>query len=141
MTDLQGAIGTVQLKKLKSFIQERNKWAQFYINELKILDWLQTPTISDEYGHGWQSFVCMVDENKSPYSRNEIMKILEEKGISTRPGTHAVHMLGYYRSKYDIQVEQYPEAQKANDFSMAIPLHNSMEEDDFHYIVETLKSI
>lgn len=141
MTDLQGAIGEVQLRKLESFIAERNKWANFYKEQLKDLDWLILPTVPEGYRHGWQSFVCVVDEQKSPASRNEIMQILEEKGISTRPGTHAVHMLGYYADKYNIQPSDFPEAEKANNLSMSIPLHNRMSEDDFKYIVETLKAL
>lgn len=141
MTDLQGALGVVQLKRLRGFIKDREDGANFYRKELAQVDWIKTPEFGKDFVHGWQSFVCMIDETKAPMSRNEIMKFLEEKGISTRPGTHAVHMLGYYRSKYGIKAEHYPEARKANNFSMAIPLHNSMEEDDFYYIVETLKSI
>ncbi|MBT7659895.1 MAG: DegT/DnrJ/EryC1/StrS family aminotransferase, partial [Bacteroidetes bacterium] len=43
MTDLQGAIGEVQLKKLDTFIQERARWAAFYANELKVIPWIQVP--------------------------------------------------------------------------------------------------
>ena len=45
-------------------------------------------------------------KKKHPYSRNEIMERLQEAGISTRPGTHAVHMLGFYTDKYNIQPER-----------------------------------
>ncbi len=69
------------------------------------------------------------------------MQILEEKGISTRPGTHAVHMLGYYANKYDISADDFPEAKMANDLSMAIPLHNRMSSEDYEYVVQQLKSI
>lgn len=141
MTDLQGAIGVVQLGKLESFISERNKWAAFYESSFAELDWLQTPQVPEGSRHGWQSYVCVIDESKSLASRNEIMKILEEKGISTRPGTHAVHMLGYYANKYGIKAGDFPGAQKANDKSMSIPLHNRMSEEDFNYVVDTIKSL
>ena len=141
MTDLQGAVGTVQLKKLESLIAEREKWAGYYKEQLKDVSWLSLPECSDKYKHGWQSFVTLVDEQKSPYPRNKIMEKLQEKGISTRPGTHAVHMLDYYKKKYHLKPEDYPGAQIANNQSMAIPLHNRMAEDDFNYIVNALKSL
>ena len=45
--------------------------------------------------HAWQAYVCYVDPDKAPMTRNEIMENLQAKGIATRPGTHAVHMLGF----------------------------------------------
>jgi len=69
------------------------------------------------------------------------MEKLQKQGISTRPGTHAVHMLNYYAQKYNIQPSDYPGAQAANDLSMAIPLHNRMVAEDYHYVVAVLKSL
>ena len=141
MTDLQGAIGVVQLKKLDKFINERAKWADFYKRELASIPWLSLPNFSDDYKHGWQSFVLLIDEEKAPYSRNEIMERLQEVGISTRPGTHAVHMLGFYKEKYNIQPQDYPGAQTANDKSISIPLHNRMVKEDFEYLVKHIKKL
>jgi dTDP-4-amino-4,6-dideoxygalactose transaminase len=141
MTDLQGALGVVQLEKLDSFINEREKWAKYYIEKLKDVDWLKTPTFDKKYKHGWQSFVTFIDEKKSPHKRNEIMDLLQQKGISTRPGTHAIHMLGYYSKTFKIKKEDFYNSFLANDFSMSIPLHNKMVSEDYEYIVDAIKSI
>ena len=148
MTDLQAAVGIVQLSKLDWLIDERQKWAEYYNNELKNISWLRVPRISKEYKHGWQSYVCMVDpeiigagETKSRLSRNKVMSFLQERGISTRPGTHAVHILGYYSKKFGIKPQDFPNAYKANEYSIAIPLHNKMTKDDFEYVATTLKEI
>ncbi len=141
MTDLQGSVGLVQLTKLDSFIEERQKWAEFYNRELSDLAWLHTPSVPEGYKHGWQSYVCYVDESKSPMSRNDIMEYLQSKGISTRPGTHAVHMLGFYKEKFGISPDDYPNARDCDRFTMAIPLHNRMKSEDYQYIVETIKEL
>lgn len=141
MTDLQGALGSIQIDKLKRFIEERNKWANFYENALSKIDWIITPKVQEIYEHGWQSYVLMIDEKKSPYKRNEIMEILQQNGISTRPGTHAVHMLSFYKNHFQIGELDYPNAYNANQYSMSIPLHNLMVEDDYQYIVNTIKSL
>jgi len=141
MTDLQGAVGVVQIKKLDKFIDERQKWAEFYTSELKDVKWLRMPSQVAGFKHGWQSFVTFVDESKAPASRNEIMELLQQQGISTRPGTHAVHMLNFYKEKYELASEDYPGAMAANNYSMAIPLHNRMSEEDFKYVVSVIKSL
>jgi perosamine synthetase len=98
MTDLQAAIGLVQLKKLDQFIQERQYWANYYREHLASLRWLKPQAIPEYCSqHAWQAFVCYVDPNMAPKSRNEIMDNLQLKQIATRPGTHAVHLLSYYR--------------------------------------------
>ena len=64
MTDLQGALGIVQLKKLDRFIDERQKWADYYSGHLKDISWLRTPQVTAGYKHGWQSYVVFIDEQK-----------------------------------------------------------------------------
>ncbi|MEZ5017532.1 MAG: DegT/DnrJ/EryC1/StrS family aminotransferase [Flavipsychrobacter sp.] len=141
MTDLQGAVGVVQIKKLDTFIDERSKWAKFYHEQFKDIDWIRTPEYSDRYKHGWQSYVLFIDESKAPKSRNEIMEYLQSEGVSTRPGTHAVHMLGYYANTFGIKPEDYPGAYAANEYSMSIPLHNKMVEEDYQYVANLIKGL
>lgn len=141
MTDLQGAVGFVQLKKLQGFIEERNEWAAYYSKHLAGIDWLKTPVVPEGYKHGWQSYVTFIDESKSPMKRNEMMEVLQQKGIATRPGTHAVHMLGAYVERYGFKPQDFPGAFAADQYSMAIPLHNKMVKEDFDYIIAALKSL
>ena len=141
MTDLQGAVGLIQLPKLIEFIAERAKWAQFYREQLNGINWLRLPEEPENGRHGWQSFVTYVDPEKAPKSRNEIMEFLQQKGVSTRPGTHAVHMLGIYKQKYGFSRDDFPGARDCNDYTMAIPLHNRMTMEDYEYVVAALKEI
>jgi dTDP-4-amino-4,6-dideoxygalactose transaminase len=69
------------------------------------------------------------------------MELLQQKGISTRPGTHAVHMLGFYKNTFGIKPMDYPGAYACNEYSMSIPLHNRMVKEDFEYVVNTLSQI
>ncbi len=141
MTDLQGAIGVVQLKKLDKFIAERQKWADFYHKQLKSIDWLRMPVMPDLGVHAWQAFVTYVISDKAPVSRNEIMDQLQQLGVATRPGTHAVHLLNYYSERFSFKPDDYNGARDCDLNSMAIPLHNKMSRDDYEYIVETLRNI
>ena len=141
MTDLQASVGIVQLKKLDLFIDEREKWAKFYNEALKDIAWLRTPVVGSDYKHGWQSYVIYIDESKAPISRNDMMEKLQQMGVSTRPGTHAPHMLKYYADKYSIDPNDFPGARDCNNYSMSIPLFNKMTKEDYEYVVYCLKSI
>ena len=141
MTDLQGAVGLVQLAKMDRYIDERQRWADFYARELGDIGWLRLPGAPAGDRHGWQSYVCMVDERKAGMARNEVMDRLMQRGINTRPGTHAVHMLGYYRDRFGLKPDDFPGARDCDRLSMAIPLHNRMSEDDYRYVVRALRAI
>lgn len=138
MTDLQGAVGLVQLGKLDRFLEERRAAARRYREALAPLNWLRCPEEPPDGRHAWQSFVTYVDPNGAPMSRNEIMDKLQSRGIATRPGTHAVHMLGHYRDRFGIDPDDYPGARDCDRNTMAIPLHNRMSEEDYAYVVDNL---
>ena len=141
MTDLQGAVGLVQLGKLDQFIDERARMAARYRKELADLKWLRMPDEPMDGRHAWQAFVTYVDPKTAPKPRNDIMEYLQQRGVATRPGTHAVHMLGYYRKKFGYRPDELPVARDCECCSMAIPLHNRMSEDDFWYVIQQIKSI
>lgn len=141
MTDLQGAVGLVQLGKLDSYIAERQKYAEYYREKLSRLNWLRLPEVPADGAHAWQAYVTYVDPERAPMPRNDIMERLQSKGISTRPGTHAIHMLGYYRERFGCQVDDLPGARDCDAHTMAIPLHNRMTAEDYAYVADALLTL
>ncbi|MCM8612105.1 DegT/DnrJ/EryC1/StrS family aminotransferase [Accumulibacter sp.] len=141
MTDLQGAVGLVQLAKLDRFIAERAARAAYYSRSLADIEWLQPPVTPSQGQHAWQAYVLYVDPAMAPAPRNEIMERLQTAGVATRPGTHAVHMLGYYAGRFGLRPGDFPAARDCNDQTMAIPLHNRMTEADYAHVVESLHRI
>ena len=141
MTDIQGAVGLVQLQKLDMFIDERAKMAEWYRNSLSDIEWLNLPAEPENGQHGWQSFVTYVDPKNAPMPRNDIMEFLQGRGVSTRPGTHAVHMLNLYKDMFGLQPGDYPGARDCDANTMAIPHHNRMNMEDYEYVVKALKAI
>ena len=139
MTDLQASVGLVQLAKLDRFIGERQQMAEHYRDRLQRVAWLRMPDFGNG-GHAWQAFVTYVDPESAPMPRNDLMERLQAAGISTRPGTHAVHMLGYYRERFDLSPEDCPAARDCDANTMAIPLHNRMSEGDCNYVIDTICS-
>lgn len=144
MTDIQGALGAAQMSRAQEIIEERQKIAQIYDHAFADVDWLKTPKCPIGLSHGYQSYACMYrpDTNNSDElratnkARNRGMEKLQSNGISTRPATHAVHMLSYYQKKYDLSPEDFPCAFAANDCSISLPLFNGMTEIEQEYVIE-----
>jgi dTDP-4-amino-4,6-dideoxygalactose transaminase len=142
MTDVQAAIGIVQLGKLDRFVDEREARARFYREALADIAWLVQPATAGNAGrHAWQAYVTRVRPEAAPLPRNEIMAKLHAMGVATRPGTHAIHTLGYYRERFGLRPEHLPASRDAERNTMAIPLHNRMSDDDFAYVVDCIRRI
>jgi len=144
MTDLQAALASAQMDRADDIIAERQHLAGKYDQSFERLDWLQTPFRGDDYKHGYQSYPClfMPDEiNKGEISeinriRNQWMDDLQNKGISTRPSTHAVHMLSFYQKKYHLRPTDFPNAYAADQCSISLPLFHGMNEKEQLYVIE-----
>jgi len=71
--------------------------------------------------------------------RNMFMDALQKKGVSTRPATHAVHMLQYYREKYEVIPEDFPNAYIANECSISFPLFNGLTDEEQCFVIKSMK--
>lgn len=147
MTDIQGALGLEQMKRADEIIKERQRLASIYNQAFGSLEWLQTPIIPEGYQHGYQSYPCLfkpMDIKETNIKminelRNEWMDTLQNNGISTRPATHAVHMLSFYSKKYGLNPQDYPNAWAANDCSISLPLFHGLSDDEQDYVIRKVK--
>jgi dTDP-4-amino-4,6-dideoxygalactose transaminase len=150
MTDLQAALGSTQMNRASEIILERQRLAACYDQAFADLSWLQTPARLQGYEHGYQSYPCLFQPEHTKAAaktgntteikaingaRNAWMDQLQQQGISTRPATHAVHMLSFYQQKYGLQPEDFPNAFAANDCSISLPLFHGMAEEEQEYVV------
>lgn len=143
MTDIQGALGSAQMDRAAEIVAERQRIADRFDAAFAELAWLRTPARPEGYTHGFQSYPCFFQpEAVTPDSvervhelRNQWMDSLQQRGISTRPATHAVHMLSFYREKYGLAPEDFPGAYAANHCSISLPLFHGMTEEEQGYVV------
>jgi dTDP-4-amino-4,6-dideoxygalactose transaminase len=139
LSDIQAAVGVAQMGKLSKLVADRRQSARYYTENLRELNDLILPLAGDVEGHAFQSYVVRIAEGGRS-RRNEIMSALAAADIQTRPGTHAVHRLGYYRKKYGIASEQFPSAVIAEDTSITLPIVPEMTNGQRDFVVEKLST-
>ena len=140
MTDIQAAIGLVQLGKLDELLRRQIALAARYTEALRGISWLRTPSVPASGVHAFQAYVTLVTDD-APLSRDGIAQRLEAQGIATRQGTHAVHALEYYRKRYGLNVDDCPMAWRADTHSLALPLFPQMSEAQQGRVVDALREI
>lgn len=146
MNDLQGALGVAQMARLQTILERRRQIADAYTKALSPLGWLRPPLTPQDCVHGYQSYVCLFRPEQPTMQnvarlnalRNSLMDRLEAAGIATRPGTHAVHALGYYRQTYGIQPGDFPNAYIADQLTLSLPLYVQLSDEEQSYIIENL---
>lgn len=136
LSDIQAAVGVAQMEKLEHLLVERRKLAAGYLDLLKNVEELVLPI--DDVGHSYQSFVVRVAKGGQKM-RNRIMDDLALKKIETRPGTHAVHRLGYYQDKYGLNENQFPVAANCADTTITLPIFPEMTREDQLQVVNEIK--
>ena len=151
MTDMQGALGVCQMNKKDYIMNGRREIASKYDIALKDIIQLRTPHVPENYKHGYQSYVCIFTDGEDisllskeqidriNVKRNIFMEKLEDKNIATRQGTHAVHTLGYYKNKNNFKDEDLLKSYAADRLSIAIPLYAGMTNEEFDYVVSSIK--
>jgi perosamine synthetase len=139
LSDIQAAVGVAQMAKLDRLLAERRRLALRYSELLAELNSIAKPLGGDVAGHAYQSYVLRLLEGGRK-RRNDLMSALADRKIQTRPGTHAVHRLGYYVNKYGLKVDQFPNATIAEDTTITLPIFPGMTEDDQQQVVQILRA-
>lgn len=155
MTDLQGALGAAQMARADAILEERRRLAARYDAAFADLPWLRVPQAPAGYAHGYQSYPCLYQPARVHEAlaqrdfaalravgeaRNAWMDALHTAGVSTRPATHAVHLLGYYRTAYALAPEDFPRALAANDCSISLPLFHGMTDAEQDHVIAVVRS-
>ncbi|MBF9038821.1 aminotransferase class I/II-fold pyridoxal phosphate-dependent enzyme [Rhodobacterales bacterium LSUCC0246] len=148
MTDIQAALGAAQMDRAVDIVAERQRLASIYDKAFADLDWLRCPQVAEGYEHGYQSYPCMFNPNSvaagqveiTNAERNAWMDDLQNSGIATRPATHAVHLLSFYKEKYGLKREDFPNAWAANDCSISLPLFHGMTEEEQDYVIQSVRA-
>lgn len=146
MTDLQAAIGVVQMGRAEHLLESRRRQASRYDTALESMEWLTAPAVPAGYTHGYQSYVAWFgaegwradDVDRVARRRDRYMGALQQRGIATRQGTHAAALQDYYRSRYATEPADFPMAYAAEQLTISLPMFATMTDDDQDYVIESL---
>ena len=146
MTDLQAAVGNVQMDRAITILESRQKQAWLYDQLLSDYDWVVTPQVLENYIHGYQAYVTLFRPEEPSLKnvdrlhgqRNDVMADLEVKGIATRQGTHSPVIQTYYAEKYGLMPEQFPNAYIADRLTLALPMYVQLKEEEQNRVCQEL---
>jgi dTDP-4-amino-4,6-dideoxygalactose transaminase len=144
MTDLQAAVGLVQLRRLHDLLARRRYLAARYAAGLSKLEWLAPPAEPEGHKHNFQSYMVRLKAGAA-IGRDALMQSLLERGIATRRGIMAIHREPPYRDApldHGPRWEQrLPDTAAAADETIILPLFHQMTEEEQDYVIECIQHI
>jgi dTDP-4-amino-4,6-dideoxygalactose transaminase len=136
MTDIQAAIGRVQLRRLPDLLRRRTELADRYTQALGEIPGLEPPDVPETARCNDQSYPVRVTP-AYPLSRDELMQLLLDRGISTRRGIMNAHQEPAYG---DPCQPSLPHSERARDTVILLPLYSSMTPAEQSAVVDNLRS-
>ena len=136
MSEIQAAIGLVQLEKLPTFVAKRRENAKRLTKLLAASDRLKLPEESEERQHSWYLYTVRL-KNATGNDRNKIVEELQKKGIgAVAYYINPVHLMPYYREAFG--ESRLPETEKAASQVFSLPIHPGVTEAQVDYIGKAL---
>lgn len=139
MTEIQAALGVVQIRRLEDIVARHRELAACYARALADLPWLHLPTVPTYAQPNFQSFVVQLAEG-APRSRDELARSLRRSGIATagiamgEMPTHSVARRGSAGSRLAAWIG-------ACRRSLLLPIAAEMSAADLHRVVAALRSL
>ena len=139
MTELQAAIGIVQLDRFPALLAEKSAFAKRYDEKLKNIPGLSLPWVPPYVDQpAWYMYTVSV---ASKEIRDRLVAGLAERNIETRLSFPPVHAQPYYRERFGTTEKSLPVTWDTWSRLINIPLWAGMGEERQDFVIRSLKEL
>jgi dTDP-4-amino-4,6-dideoxygalactose transaminase len=135
MTDIQAAVGRIQLRRLPDVVAKRRALVEAYRHLLSNAQGIECPFEPASARSNWQSVCLRLPEQTDQLS---VMQAMLEQGVATRRGIMCTHREPAYRD--NPLHAPLPHSEGAQDHCIIIPLFPQMTAGDQEHVVATLRT-
>lgn len=141
MTDIQAAIGLVQLQRLESMQRRRREIVAAYNQAFGQLDALQTPTERPDAESAWHLYVLRLNLDRLTIDRARFIEELRARNIGTSVHFIPIHLHPYYRDRYGFQPQDFPVAYREYLRLISLPLHPGLSDEDVQDVIAAVRDV
>ncbi|HEX4457023.1 MAG TPA: DegT/DnrJ/EryC1/StrS family aminotransferase [Polyangia bacterium] len=134
MTDMQAAIGLVQLARLPSLLEQRRAIAERYRTLLAADARILVPLEPNDRRSNFQSYMVRLPGHDRA-ARDRIVERVVAQGVTTRPGIMAAHR----EPPYVASAPSLPVTERVTDDSLLLPLYHELTPADQARVVAALR--
>lgn len=137
LTDLSSAIALWQLRKIERLHAAREAMARRYREALAGLPLTLPEHAPSGERHAWHLYVVQVQDD-SPITRDQLIERLAARGIGTSVHYVPLHFQPYWRDRYGLRAEDFPQATDLFDRVVSLPLYTRMTAADHDRVIEAV---
>lgn len=141
MTDIQAALGRVQLKRLDGFIKTRKQYARIFDRELAKIPEITIPIHSENSGTAYNLYTIRINTTNLNVSRDEIVELLKQEQIGVSVYYIPLYEFSYFQKNLKLKKKDFPNAEKVYQSMMSLPLYPKMNLKDVNRVINTLSDI
>jgi len=141
MTDIQAALGLVQLKKLSQFHARRKEIVHQYQTAFRSHEELEVPTERSDSQHAWHIYALRLNLDRLRITRDQFIQEMHSRNIGCSVHFIPVHLLRYYRERYHFKPEDFPIAASEYERLISLPLSPRMCDQDVEDVIDAVTSI
>jgi dTDP-4-amino-4,6-dideoxygalactose transaminase len=141
LTDIQSAIGIVQLNKCTELRNHRARIARQYTEAFSPCEEIQTPTVFPDRESAWHLYVLRLHLDRLTIGRSEVVEQLKQRGVGTSVHFIPLHIHPYYRDAYHYCSESFPVALREYYRCISLPIYPGMSRDQVDYVAEQVLEV
>jgi dTDP-4-amino-4,6-dideoxygalactose transaminase len=141
MSDINAAIGIVQLRRLPEMYERRKQIAARYEANLERVDEVQRPQVRAGTEHAWHIYAIRLHLDRLTIGRDRFIDELTHRNVGTSVHFIPIHLLSYYRDKYGLRPEDFPVATREFERLISLPIYPSMTDADVDDVVEAVADV
>lgn len=141
LTDIQSAIGIVQLKKCTEMCTLRARIAKQYTDAFSQCEEVETPTVCDDRESAWHLYVLRLNLERLSIARNDVVEQLKQRGVGTSVHFIPLHMHPYYRDSYHYRDESFPVALREYYRCFSLPIYPGMLMEQVAFVIEQVIAV
>jgi len=135
-TEIQSALGLVQLKKLDRNNKKRKRLVEIYRKELQEGEGISIPFSKFKGNPSYHLFPILLAPS---IDRNKVMERLKDFGIQTSIHYPPVHLFSLYQKRFGYKKGMLPNTEEVSRREVTLPLHPRMNEKDVRWIAKKMK--
>jgi perosamine synthetase len=141
LTDIQSAIGLVQLRKCNEMHDLRCRIVQRYNEAFSRLEQLQVPVLRDGCNSAWHLYPLRLNLEQLRITRDGMIEQLKQKGIGTSVHFIPLHLHPYYRNHLGYRPGDFPIAEQEYERYLSLPLFPGMTPEQVEYVISQVSEI
>jgi dTDP-4-amino-4,6-dideoxygalactose transaminase len=138
-TDIQAALGIVQLAKCDTMRDARSRIARRYSEAFGAIDALEAPVVRENCESSWHLYILRLHLDRLSADRDAFIDRMSEKGVACSVHFIPLHLQIFYQRAYGYRAGDFPRAEAEFRRCVSLPIYPNLSGEEVEFIIDAVK--